>query len=297
MVGLLMKLKVLVNSMIIFISFLLGCGAKAGALSQVLPYYGADFYSDLQSGASDQSLVYRIKTVLRSFHQLQTNNLDKILSSCEGQGRCYAHQTIGYAAARVWLMGGYYLKQDGDGYAVWDVYCNKYKGRDDFRRNEPSPGTVPSNLVVNVEHTWPQSRFNRRFSDEQQKSDLHHLFPADTKVNALRGNIWFGEVENETETLSCPESGSRYGVGSAGTEEVFEPPMEHKGHVARALFYFSVRYDSPIPPEEEVILKKWNREHPVDEDELRRNDAIFKAQGNRNPFVDYPDLADRIADF
>jgi endonuclease I len=78
---------------------------------------------------------------------------------------------------------------------------------------------------------------------------------------------------------------------------VFEPPTVHKGRVARALFYFSVRYDIPLDPEEEAYLKKWNAEQPVDQEEITRNEEIYKAQGNRNPFIDYPELASLIADF
>lgn len=296
-----MKLHQLIKSVIVTTSLFFIGAAQAAQTSKVIPYYGAEFYSDLGAGASGDALIQRIKTVLRSYHQTQANDLDKIVASCDGsQGKCYSHHAIGYNAARVWLMGGYYLKQDGSNYAVWDVYCNDYKDRGDFKGNAPAPGTIPNNTVVNVEHTWPQSRFTRKFPDDVQKSDLHHLFPADSKLNSIRGNNWFGEVTKDTVDLSnngCPNSGSRYGVGSAGGEEIFEPPTAHKGHVARALFYFALRYDLHIDQEEEAILKKWNRENPVDEDEARRNNEIFKAQGNRNPFVDYPELADKIADF
>lgn len=293
-------LSKLIKSVIVTTTLLFIGVAHAQQVSQTIPYYGEEFYRDLKSGASNDALILRIKTVLRSYHLVQANALDKIVTSCEdGQRGCYAHHAIGYNAARVWLMGGYYLKQDGNnGYAVWDVYCNEYRGRNEFRGGFPGPGSIPKNTVVNVEHTWPQSRFNRKFPDDLQKSDLHHLFPADAKLNGVRGNNWFGEVEKDTVFFEkCPDSGSRYGIGSAGTDDIFEPPMAHKGHVARALFYFALRYDLHIDQEEEAILKKWNREHPVDEDEARRNNEIFKAQGNRNPFVDYPELAEKISDF
>lgn len=272
----------------------------AAPLSQTLPYYGQEFFADLQAGVTNEALAQRIKKVLRSYHQTQENGFDQIVDNCSaGAGTCYMHHAIGYDAARVWLMGGYYLKQDpSNGYAVWDVYCNEYRGQNDFGGNAgPAPGVVPGSTVINTEHTWPQSLFSRNFPNEDQKSDLHHLFPTDSKLNALRSSYWFGEVQKETRFISdCPQSGSHFGVGVDGSQ-VFEPPMDHKGHVARALLYFSIRYDSKIDPQEEAILKRWNHEHPVDEDEARRNDEIFKAQGNRNPFVDYPELADLISDF
>ena len=41
-------------------------------------------------------------------------------------------------------------------------------------------------------------------------------------------------------------------------------------------------------------LLKWNEEDPVDAFETQRNNRIYEYQGNRNPFIDYPQLADHI---
>ena len=41
-------------------------------------------------------------------------------------------------------------------------------------------------------------------------------------------------------------------------------------------------------------LKAWNEEDPVDLEELERNDSIMKLQGNRNPFIDFPELINRL---
>lgn len=95
--------------------------------------------------------------------------------------------------------------------------------------------------------------------------------------------------------LDCPES--RFGVGSAGSDDVFEPPVNHRGNVARALFYFSVRYELPISEDEEVVLRKWHKQDPVDEAEHARNQEIFEIQKTRNPFIDFPDLVDSIKNF
>lgn len=291
-----MKLTKLIKSVIVLTSLFFVTAANASQLSQEIPYYGEEFYRDLQAGVSNDDLAYRIKAVLRSYHVKQDGQNDLIVESCLGQqGPCYAHRAIGYNAARVFLMGNYYLVRSGKGYAVHDVYCDKDRESTDFRGQAPAPNTVPDNTVVNVEHTWPQSRFTGKFSTEAQKSDLHHLFPTDSKINAVRGNNIFGEVSQETMTFQCPCS--RFGFGSGGRTKVFEPPTNHKGNVARALFYFTLRYDMSISPAEETVLRKWNREDPVDDEELRRNEEIFKVQGNRNPFVDFPELADSIANF
>lgn len=41
-------------------------------------------------------------------------------------------------------------------------------------------------------------------------------------------------------------------------------------------------------------LLEWNKEDPVDDFEIQRNNRIYEYQGNRNPFVDYSDLADKL---
>ena len=63
------------------------------------------------------------------------------------------------------------------------------------------------------------------------------------------------------------------------------------------MFYFSVHYQLPIEASQEATLRAWDKLDPIDELERERNDKIEKIQGNRNPFVDYPNLADQVKDF
>ena len=100
-----------------------------------------------------------------------------------------------------------------------------------------------------------------------------------------------GRAVNKT----CQTSRRGMAIGSSLT--AFEPPENHRGNVARALFYFSVRYKIQIDPLEEGYLRDWHREDPVDAEERKRNDEIFKIQQNRNPFIDEPLLVDDIRDF
>jgi deoxyribonuclease I len=78
---------------------------------------------------------------------------------------------------------------------------------------------------------------------------------------------------------------------------VFEPPAEHRGNAARAIFYMSVRYDKELPEKLEATLRQWHRDDPVDAAEIERCDEIERLQGNRNLFIDRPELVDLIADF
>ena len=41
-------------------------------------------------------------------------------------------------------------------------------------------------------------------------------------------------------------------------------------------------------------LLKWHLEEPPTEEEIRRNEAVFGLQGNRNPFIDHPEYAAQI---
>lgn len=290
-----------IKTVIIFCSFSIfahSVQAQQGSLQSVLvPYYGQEFYNDLKSGVQNEDLVEKLKVVLKSYHVKQNNGLDKISNNCQGQKSCYAQISLGYDRARVFLLGGLYLIKNSDGYAIREVYCGRDYGQSDFgSRQQPGPNQIPDNTILNTEHTWPQSRFSGRYPKDLQKSDLHHLYPTDSQLNAIRGNHTFGEVERDSQQLKC-NSGARTGTNTQSRGEVFEPPQVHKGNVARALFYFSVRYDIQIDPNEEAFLKKWDREDPVDEDEVHRNNEIYKVQGNRNPFIDFPNLAKSISNF
>ncbi len=148
---------------------------------------------------------------------------------------------------------------------------------------------------MNVEHVWPQSFFNKA---EPMRADLHHLMATFMHPNGERGNLPFGEVKGRPEYHN--DAGAKMGGG------VFEPPDLAKGRVARSLLYFYTRYydkrifsgnfnqgfwDEKLP-----MLLRWNREHPPDDFERARNDAVESFQGNRNPFVDDHTLADRIGE-
>ena len=194
-------------------------------------------------------------------------------------------------------MGEIYLVKNGSNYGVKDVYCQEIYGADRFHKNKPGPGLVPDNEVINIEHTWPQSRFTHKFPEGLQKADMHHLFPTDSQMNSIRSSYPFGMVERDAQNLKCKTVRIGNPTGGGGRGTVFQAPPEHRGNVARALFYFALRYDMSLDPYQEAALKLWNEEDPVDQDEEERNDRIYALQGNRNPFIDHPALANLISDF
>ena len=141
---------------------------------------------------------------------------------------------------------------------------------------------------MNIEHTWPQSNGANGIA----KSDLHHLFPVDSPTNSIRSSLPFCDVIES----KWSNSQSKRGFNSF-KEHCFEPPEQHKGNVARALFYFSVRYQMPIDDNQESYLRKWCKQDPIDQDEIDRNDKIKSFQYNSNPFIERPELIEQIKNF
>ena len=105
---------------------------------------------------------------------------------------------------------------------------------------------------------------------------------------------------------------------------VFEPADEYKGDIARSYFGTMVKWagewafnknelgniifdatidaDTHYAPENNygftdyglALMLSWHRQDPVSQKEVDRNNGIQKTQGNRNPFIDYPYLAEYI---
>ncbi|MBI4351790.1 MAG: endonuclease [Elusimicrobia bacterium] len=163
-----------------------------------------------------------------------------------------------------------------------------------YREREDQNADGVAGDFVNAEHVWPQSYFK---SALPMVADLHHLMSTLSTPNSRRANLKFARVSKPVYTTS---SGSKLG------KEGFEPDDSVKGNVARAMFYFVARYgDKNIRQgmdyesfwtENVPMLLDWNRQDPPDANERRRNDLVEGFQGNRNPFIDDPGLADRIGE-
>jgi deoxyribonuclease-1 len=87
---------------------------------------------------------------------------------------------------------------------------------------------------------------------------------------------------------------SKIGIEIGPDIKSFKPPVEHVGKETRAIYYFATRYKMDIDPTYEKCLEIWNAEDPVDQEELERNEKIMQLQGNHNPFIDYPELVNRL---
>ncbi|MFH0893098.1 MAG: endonuclease [Bacteroidota bacterium] len=171
-------------------------------------------------------------------------------------------------------------KVNGQGASVNTLEC-VYTGREAVGYTDRTDCQTNDNF--NTEHTWPQSLFG---SSEPMRSDLYHLFPTDETANNTRSNYPFGEVTSAT----WSNGGSSFGGG------IFEPRDEHKGTVARAMFYFCIRYQnySNFLDTQEATLRNWFAMFPPTVIDKKRNEDIALIQHNRNPFIDYPQYLNRI---
>jgi endonuclease I len=155
---------------------------------------------------------------------------------------------------------------------------------------------VEAALPFNCEHVVPQSWFAKR---EPMRGDLHHLFACEAGCNSFRGNTPFAEFPDFPEPTAV-RAALRVVRGECGKSEAngFEP-VRGKGAAARAVLYFLLRYPGEVqpgemPPPRRQILLAWHAQDPVTEWERHRNAAIFDRQGNRNPFIDHPALAEDL---
>ena len=203
---------------------------------------------------------------------------------------------------------------------IWDMYgectftygsdqCGSYNGVCD---------------CYNREHSIPKSWFGG--STSGIGCDIFHLVPTDGKINSTRSNDEFGEVAgaknyygNGTGTAGTwstdrPTIASAAGEVIHGSGNVFEPKDQYKGDFARGYMgtiikwqlanmtnsnnFFSGEYTPSgyfgFTKKAVVLMMKWHREDPVSQKEIDRNNGIQATQGNRNPFIDYPYLAEYI---
>jgi endonuclease I len=166
----------------------------------------------------------------------------------------------------------------------------------------------------NKEHTVCQSWFG----NGDMVSDLFQVLPTDARVNNLRSNWPYGETDTRNDKVTKGVKalghlgGSSFpGYTNIGT--VYEPDDQYKGDIARIYFYMVARYldeylnasngstmftyvqnTTGLTDYSVALLMKWHRQDPVSQKEINRNDSVYQFQFNRNPFVDYPYLAEYI---
>ncbi|KAJ1490525.1 endonuclease I-domain-containing protein, partial [Baffinella frigidus] len=174
------------------------------------------------------------------------------------------------------------------------------------------------NAMSDLHHQFAGSKAAvaaRAFPPDYTTADVRHF-----KKTAML----YGSCDGRCQApAAAPDAQQTYGWSP--NTELLEPPAEVRGDVARALFYMAVRYDGDdgvvdlelkdFLAEEDPrccrdddnyrgcssevcymgqlsALLRWHLEDPVSDEERARNAAVqARFQGNRNPFVDLPQLA------
>ncbi len=197
------------------------------------------------------------------------------------------------------------VRADG---TVWDMYSNT-------KRYFPHDGGSACGLEI--EHCLPKSWWGWTKSDtassKRAYQDLYILNPSDGSANGNKSNYPPGHVVK----------GDKFDNGSFRMDKAnssqygwicFEPAEEYRGDFARTYFYVATAYaDLPFgagnaelqryltdstylvfKPWLVEVLLDWHRADPVSEKERRRAETVFSIQGNRNPYIDYPELVEYI---
>ncbi|RPD45018.1 T9SS C-terminal target domain-containing protein [Hymenobacter sediminis] len=209
---------------------------------------------------------------------------------------------LSYSMARG-KMYNYVDNQDGRVVCVYSGYTESTP----LDSSNTNPGVVTR---INCEHTVPQSWFDEVV---RMRSDIHHLFPTYDTWNSNRGSDPFAEIPDSQTRLWMRDVQSQTSIPTSNINEYsedtnseFEPREDHKGNLARAIFYFyTMHQEQQFDAGKGVItaaadlqtLYQWHLADPVDARERERNRRVAKSQGNFNPYIAYPDLVARAWGF
>jgi len=199
---------------------------------------------------------------------------------------------------------------DANGY-----YIDMYSNYDRYTYSDKCGSYSAIGDCINREHSVPKSWWGS--GKQPQYSDIFNIVPTDGYVNNQRSNYPYGVCEGGTRLTNgqyVAKGRMGYSTRSGYTGRVFEPDDEYKGDFARAYFYMAACYNNvisnwtlaggstffagnsyPVFTSYAIdLLMEWHRLDPVSEKETTRNCYAHAWQGNRNPFIDHPELAEHI---
>lgn len=166
-------------------------------------------------------------------------------------------------------------------------------------------GTWDGGATYNREHTWPQSKGANK--SIPMGHDMQSVRPTNKSINSSRGNDAYGEnsstyYDTDDVTINNPD----YRKENLGS---------YRGDAARVILYDYIVYGEAGGHKNRLyngnaqllnklgtsgvfesifILLKWHMQDPPSLTEMVRNDGAQDYQGNRNPVIDFPELALQI---
>ncbi|MGN0213677.1 MAG: endonuclease [Muribaculaceae bacterium] len=182
---------------------------------------------------------------------------------------------------------------------VWDMYSDNKTTQKYYYYGGTSG--------LNREHSLPKSWWGG--DQVEAYTDINHLYPSDATANTAKNNYPLGVVLTATFNNGVCKVGTPQSGMGGGCPSVFEPADEYKGDFARTYFYMATcyqdytwKYTYMLSNSNYLTLSKWaydmllewSRNDPVSQKEIDRNEAVFKIQNNRNPFIDNPGLEEYI---
>ena len=237
-----------------------------------------------------------------NYYQLAQGTADSTLKNHLGAIICCGKRyRYGSGSKKTW-DAFWYTDRDTNTNQVLDMYSHNVRY---FNPDKPTASVAE----FDIEHMLPKSWWGGDVNPAY--CDLFHLVPGDYSANRSKSNHAPGIPSDSTFNNGSFVTGS----GSAyGLTRVFCPEDTYKGDFARAYFYIATCYGDSLTwlttgepgiamtnegwqefrPWLRELLVAWHRLDPVSEKEKARAIEVNKIQGNRNPFIDYPELVEFI---
>lgn len=158
---------------------------------------------------------------------------------------------------------------------------------------------------MNIEHSFPRSWFGGQGTPPD--NDLFNLYPSPANTNGDKSNY----IMDKIGVINTDKSDGYTTIGtSSHTSEswAWEPNDTYKGDFSRGYMYMITAWQNDVTytsravnfmdnskypallPWAAQLYSEWCRADRPDQVEIDRNNAIYKIQGNRNPYIDFPNL-------
>lgn len=158
---------------------------------------------------------------------------------------------------------------------------------------------------MNIEHSFPKSWWGG--AKNQAYKDLYNLMPCESRINSTKSNYPMGKVVSGDKGNGW----TKVGKGTDG-KWYWEPADPWKGDFARGYMYMATAYQDynwsgnqapqilqqgAYPTLKEwayTLYIQWAKADKPNALEIKRNNDVAKIQGNRNPYVDFPNLMEYV---
>lgn len=181
-------------------------------------------------------------------------------------------------------------------------FIDRYSSESEWEMST-SQGAVGAGM--NIEHSFPKSWWGG--AKNQAYEDLYNLMPCESKINSKKSNYPMGIVVSG----DIGNGWTKVGKGTDG-KWYWEPADPWKGDFARGYMYMATAYQDynwsgnqapqilqqgAYPTLKEWAYKlyiQWAKADKPNALEIKRNNEVAKIQGNRNPYVDFPNLMEYV---